>query len=127
MASIELPKLTIKVIPNTETAECVVTCNVRFSRYEMSQIQLGLRFKLSCKLWERDIVTPDDYLYGFGDQIFPDTTPTTLESVTFRQILGLSLLNQEWGTDEIYGRLELKNLYTRDSVPANTNVVKRRF
>ena len=78
-------------------------------------------------MWEEDVITHDDYLYSYGSKFFPDASPVSPESATFSVVLGLSLLNQEWGRDEIYARLELKNLYTRVTVTAKTNVVKRNF
>ena len=41
--------------------------------------------------------------------------------------MGTNLLNEDFGTDEVYGRLRLNNLYTRNVVTAKTNVIKRNF
>jgi len=127
MARIDSPRLAIAVDSSAKTARCEVTCKVYFTAYEMREMREGLNFRLDCSLWEEDVITHDDYLYSYGSKFFPDASPTSPESATFSAVLGLSLLNQEWGRDEIYARLALKNLYTRVTVTANTNVVKRNF
>lgn len=127
MARIASPKLDISVDSKRNTAECVVTCKVAFSPYELREMREGLWFRLGCELWEDDTLSRDDYLYTYGSKFFPDATPNSPENVRFRATLGLSLLDQEWGRDEVYGKLKLLNFYTRNVVTAKTNVVRRRF
>jgi hypothetical protein len=130
MATITNTNLAINVDSAKQTARCVVTCKVLFSPYEMKQMKDGLKFVLHCSLWGEDLgnwLNPDDYLYSYGSKHFPDATPTSPESITFDATVGTSLLDEDWGTDEVYGLLTLRNLYTGKKVKAKTNVVKRKF
>lgn len=118
------------ITPNTAaaTAQCTVTCRVTFTAYEVNEIKEGLKFSLVCTLWGQDLPPdPDDSLYTFGTKFFPDATPRNPENVTFSATLGSSLLNEDSGTDQIYARLTLKNLYTEKKVTAKSNVVTHSF
>lgn len=130
MATITNANLAITVDSAKKTARCVVTAKVFFTNYEMSEMREGLRFVLHCSLWGQDLgmwLNPDDFLYSYGSKHFPDATPTSPENVVFDVTVGVGLLNEDWGTDEVYGLLTLKNLYTGNKVKAKTNVVKRKF
>lgn len=130
MATITNANLSISVDSAKKTARCVVTGRVFFTVYEMREMKQGLRFILHCSLWGEDLgmwLNPDDYLYSYGSRYFPDATPTSPESVTFDVTVGLELLDEDFGTDEVYGLLTLKNLYTGNKVKVKTNVVKRIF
>ncbi len=130
MSTITNANLAISVDNAKKTARCVITAKVFFTRYEMKEMEQGLRFVLHCSLWGEDLgmwLNPDDFLYSYGSKYFPDATPTSPESVTFDVIVGVDLLNEDWGTDEVYGLLTLKNLYTGNKVKVRTNVVKRKF
>ena len=110
MARIKFPRLRDRCPLGTKTAKCEVSCKVYFTAYEIREMREGLNFRTGCSLWEEDVITHDDYLYSYGSKFFPDASSASPESATFSVVLGLSLLNQEWGRDEIYARLELKNL-----------------
>lgn len=127
MAGLGSARLTITPRSSTHTATCTVACKVYFTAYEMAQMKEGLSFRLDCELWEDDTITPDDFLYRYGSRFFPDTTPASPESVSFSVVLGTSLLDQEWGRDEIYALLKLKNLYTGRTVTIRTNTITRSF
>lgn len=130
MATITNANLAISVDSAKKTARCVVTCRLFFSSYEMNEMKEGLRFVLHCSLWGEDLgwwLDPDDFLYSYGSRFFPDATPASPESVTFDVTVGVSLLDEDSGTDEVYGLLKLQNLYTAVTVRAKTNVVKRKF
>lgn len=45
----------------------------------------------------------------------------------FDVTVGVSLLDEDYGTDEVYGLLTLKNLNTGNTIKAKTNVIKRKF
>lgn len=104
-----------------------------FTAYEMNEMREGLKFILDCSLWDADRSVGewwrggDDHLYSYGSRIFPDASPSASESVTFDVTVGASLLDDESGTDEIFGRLRLRNYYTGAIVTAKTNIVKRKF
>jgi len=93
-----------------------------------SQVPL---FKLRGELWGDDsglVSSPPDHLFTYTDVFyFPDATPNATESRTFDVTVGTSLLDEDLGTDEIFGRLKLSNLYTGTEVLARTNVVSGRF
>ena len=130
MASIVNAKLAIKTDLSTQTSRCVTTCRIIFTSYEVQQIKEGLKFSLNANLWGEDLgnwLNPDDFIFSYATKIFPDATPTAIEDVTFEAVLGNSLLNEDWGTDEVYAQLTLKNLYTGNKVKAKTNVIKREF
>lgn len=130
MASVVNPRLNITVDSAKKTARCVVTCEVVFTAYEMNEMKEGLKFVLHCSLWGEDLgmwLNPDDFLYSYGSKIFPDATPALREKVTFDVTVGVSLLDEDWGTDEVYGLLTLHNLYTGAKVKRKTNVVVRNF
>jgi len=130
MATLVNPRLNITVDNAKKTARCVVTCEVLFTAYEMNEMKEGLRFILHCSLWGEDLgmwLNPDDFLFSYGSKVFPDATPTAREKVAFDVTVGVSLLDEDWGTDEVYGLLTLRNLYTNATVKRKTNVVVRSF
>lgn len=130
MATMTNAHLDITVDSAKKTARCVVTAKVFFTPYEMREMREGLRFVLHCSLWGQDLgmwLNPDDYLFSYESKHYPDRTPTSPEAITFDVTVGVSLLDEDWGTDEVYGLLTLKNLYNGQKVKAKSNVVKRKF
>lgn len=130
MATLTNANLAITVDSVKKTAKCVVTVRVFFTGYEREEMKQGLKFVLHCSLWGEDLgnwLNPDDFLISYASKCFPDLTPTSPEDVVFDITVGVSLLDEDWGTDEVYGLLTLKNLYTGNKVKAKTNVVKRKF
>jgi hypothetical protein len=96
----------------------------------MNEMKEGLKFVLHCSLWGEDLgmwLNPDDFLFSYSSKVFPDATPTAREKVTFDVTVGVSLLDEDWGTDEVYGLLTLHNLYTGAKIKRKTNVVVRSF
>ena len=55
--------------------------------------------------------------------MFIHSTATVEENVT----LGEGVLDEDWGTDEIYGKLILTNEYTLVQVKKKTNQVSHNF
>jgi len=130
MATITNRNLTINHIHAAKSAKVTVTCNVNFTAFEMTQMKQGLRFKLICQLWGEDsgLTGADDFLYTIPTaKFFPDGTPNATENVAFEVTVGEGLLNEDIGTDEVYAKLKLSNLYTLVTVAGNTNVVTHNF
>ena len=129
MASISNPRLDIKHDHAKKTARVLITANLNFTEYEMAQIRQGLRFKLQTKLWGADsgFNGSDDVLYTLTPKYYPDSTPNATEKVSFDVTLGEGVLDEDWGTDEVYARLTLVNLYTQVAVTRKTNQVSHDF
>ncbi len=132
MATIANAKLAISVNLPTGTAKVLVTCDVRFSQLEIFLMKNGLRFRLNCQVWGEDNgqgawVDPDDHLFNYASVFFPDATPTSVEKATFETTVSLRVLQEDSGTDEIYGQLILRNLENGSSVRRKTNTVVHQF
>lgn len=129
MATISNANLQVSHDHTKKTARVIVTAMVNFSAYELSEIRQGLRFKLRCRLWGSDsgLTGADDALYAFPSKYFPDSTPSASEKAVFDVTLGEGVLDEDIGTDEVYGRLTLINLYTLTRVSKRTNEVAHNF
>ena len=132
MATIANAKLAISVNLPTGTAKVLVTCDVRFSQLEIFLMKNGLRFRLNCQVWGEDNgqgawVDPDDHLFNYASVFFPDATPTSVEKATFETTVSLRVLQEDSGTDEIYGQLILRTLENGSSVRRKTNTVVHQF
>lgn len=133
MASITDAKLTITHDHRKKTAQPVVTCTVRFTELELCLMKACPKqrlFKLKCQLWGQDsgLTGSDDFLYTYDSAyFFPDATPSASESRTFDVVVGEGLLDEDIGTDEIYGKLLLFNLFTSVQITKKTNVVSHNF
>ena len=133
MATITNAQLTITHDHKKKTAQCVVRCTVNFTPLELCQMKTcrDVRlFKLKCELWGADsgLTGADDYLYTYSTVFyFPDPSPTASEQRTFDVTVGEGLLDEDFGEDEIYGKLILQNLYTLVKITKNTNQVHHSF
>lgn len=129
MASISNPTLQITHDHTKKTARVIVSATVQFSPYEMNEIREGLKFKLKCRLWGSDsgLTGANDPLFAFPSKYFPDTTPSAVEKVSFDVTLGDGALDEDLGTDEIFARLTLVNLYTLTNVTRKTNTIVHNF
>ena len=133
MATITDAQLRITHDHEKRTARPVVTCKVNFTGMEyclMKGCPEQNMFKLRCQLWGADsgLTGADDYLYTYGTvYFFPDPTPAGTESRTFDVTVGEGVLDEDWGTDEVYGKLILYNLFTLTSIKKKTNTVSHRF
>lgn len=130
MASITNAKLAITHNHAAKSAKVMVTCKINFSAYEQSEMKDGLRFKLKCQLWGEDsgLTGADDFLYTIpAAKYFPDATPAASENVAFEVTVGEGLLDEDIGTDEIYAKLKLTNLYTLVTVSKKSNQVTHSF
>jgi len=130
MATITNANLTINHNHAAKTGKVLVKCDVNFTAFEINEMKEGLKFKLICQLWGADsgLNGADDYLYTMPTaKFFPDATPTATEKVTFEATVGEGLLNEDTGTDEVYAKLRLTNLYTLITVNKNSNEVSHSF
>jgi len=132
MASITNAVLSIAHDHEKKTAKVKVTCNINFTSLELCQMKScrGNWFKLKCQLWGEDsgLTGADDFLYTLSNVFyFPDGTPTATETRTFEVVVGEGLLDEDWGTDEVYAKLILYNLNTLVNISKNTNTVSHNF
>jgi len=133
MATITNAQLTIAHDHTKKTAHTVVKCTVNFTALELCQMKNcreAKHFKLKCQLWGEDsgLTGADDFLYTYTNvYYFPDTTPTGSESRTFDVVLGEGVLDEDWGEDEVYGKLVLQNLATLVQTTKKTNTVHHHF
>jgi hypothetical protein len=92
MATITNPNLELKPDQSTKTVLATVTGKLKFTPYEMSQMQQGLRFRLKCELWGADSGFPDngdDKLYSYSEiKTYPDSTPISSEPIKFEKLSG---------------------------------------
>ncbi len=130
MASITQRRLDLQRDRATQTVKAVATCRINFTTFEVNQMKEGLQFRLRCKLMGADsgLTGSDDDLFTYTpSRRFPDSTPTASENVTFEETLGDDVLNEDLGTDEIYARFLLTNLFTQITVRGNSPEVSGNF
>jgi hypothetical protein len=130
MASISNPTLTISHDHTKKTAHPVVKAKINFTQFELNQMKQGLQFRLKCQLWGADsgLTGADDFLFTYANvKFYPDATPAVTEDAVFDVVLGEGVLDEDLGTDEIYGKLILTNLFTLIEVKKNTNQVSHNF
>ena len=133
MGTITDAKLSITHDHEKRTARPIVTCKVNFTRLEFCLMKACPDvkwFKLKCQLWGADsgLTGADDYLYTYPSvKYFPDPTPSLTESVKFDVTLGEGVLDEDWGIDEVYGKLKFINLNTMVQITKKTNTVSHRF
>jgi hypothetical protein len=133
MATITNATLTLAHNHDKRTVKATAKCRVNFTALELCQMKncTGARFfKLKCQLWGEDggLTFGDDFLYTYQDVFyFPDTTPTASEDRTFDVLLGEGVLDEDWGTDEVYALFKLINVYTTAEVKKKSNTVSHNF
>jgi hypothetical protein len=132
MASLSDARLSIELDLPGNSARVIVTCDVRFTRFEQAQIRDGLRFRLDCQIWGEDNgrdawIDADDHLFNYTSIFFPDATPAALERARFDTTVHVATLQEDSGTDEIYGQLILRNLDSGRRVRRKTNLVHHQF
>lgn len=132
MATITNAKLDLTHDHRKKTVRAIVNCNVNFTALELCQMKTcpGKWFKLKCQLWGEDsgLTGADDFLFTYPNVFFfPDATPAATESRTFDILLGEGVLDEDWGQDEVYGRLILTNLSSLVNVTKKTNTVSHNF
>lgn len=133
MATITDAKLTIAHDHRKRTARPQVTCKVNFTGTELCLMKAcpeQKMFKLKCQLWGSDsfLTGGDDHLFTY-DTVFylPDPSPTASETRAFDVTVGEGVLDEDWGEDEVYGKLLLQNLLTLVQIAKKTNTVDHHF
>lgn len=133
MATITDANLTISHDHTKKLARAVVRCKVNFTPLELCQMRICPQvklFKLKCQLWGADsgLTGADDHLFTYTNVFFyPDANPAATENAVFDVTLGEGVLDEDFGRDEIFGRLQLVNLYTQTQVIKKTNQVSHSF
>ena len=130
MASISNAQLVITRDRPKKLSKVKVTCNVHFSQLELCMMTAcpdGRLFRLRCSLWGEDILFDDNLFTMANVNFYPDATPSALESAIFEVTLGDGVLNEDFGRDEIYGKLVLTNISSNTSVVKKTNTVSGWF
>jgi hypothetical protein len=117
---------------NVNRSIVTVTCTISFVLIEMELMKQGLKFRLDCKLWGEDLgqgnwLNPDDFILAFASKIYPDASPTMTEIARFSASVPNSWLNEDIGTDEIYGDILLTNLFTNVALRRKTPVFVHSF
>src|SRR6267154_3099370 len=120
MATISNANLAISHDHTKKTARPIVKAQIGFTTYEMNEMKEGLRFKLKCQLWASERHHNPIFEDGKDDLLFtysvvrhyPDATPAVTEDAVFDVTLGEGVLDEDWGVDQIYGKLILTNEYT---------------
>lgn len=126
MAVIDKPRLAIKHFARGKW-QPIVTGDVSFSAQESAAMDEGeLEYALTCELWEEDRFSDDDLIRGPVELARYPGGP--IDFVFRMDMLATEDVDQEWGTDEIYGLLKLHPTKGKgETFEFKTNVLKRRF
>ncbi|MBC8065337.1 MAG: hypothetical protein H7Y17_10935 [Chlorobia bacterium] len=133
MATITNATLNLAHDRTKKIVTATVKCNVNFTALELCQMKScreSRHFKLKAQLWGEDsgLNFGDDHLWTYSDVFFlPDGTPAATESRTFTVLLGEGVLDEDWGQDEVYGKLLLTNLGSMAQITKKTNTVSHSF
>ena len=107
-----------------------VECDIKFNELELCQMRTCEKttlFELRCSLYGDDPLF-DDHLFDFGEvKSYPDGSPASDVHAVFETNATPNSLNEDWGTDELYGRLKLTNMLNRHELVRDTNIVSRSF
>lgn len=125
---------TLTVGPAEERKKYKVTveCDLHFNNLEICQMRACGGdipvFQLRCSLWGLDPLF-DDHLFDFIEvKNYPEGSPVPDVHAIFETTASGSALNEDWGTDEVFGRLRLKNLLMFTGyLERDTNTVERHF
>src|SRR5215218_9933138 len=128
MATLVSSHLTIQLNLPNKMARVVVTGRVQFTTFEFFMLQHGVRFRLDCKIWGEDLgqgnwLNADDNIFSYASMFFPDTTPAQTENFTFSRDVPQSTLDEDLGTDDIYGEVTITNLENLVRSKQKTNVI----
>ena len=94
-----------------QQAECIVTCTVNFSEYELQQQANHVQYKVKCQLFgaSSGCNSRNELLHTYQLQVI-QLRPTDSINIIFDQVLPLSQLKKDLRKDEIYGLITLSNL-----------------
>jgi len=130
MATINNAKLTVKRDTRKKLVRVKVTAKIKFTPLEicmMKNCRKAKMFKVKAQLWGEDgfLTGADDFIYTYPTVKFlPDSTPSSTETITFTETVGEGLLDEDFGRDEVYGKVILYNYLASNSTSKKTNVVK---
>jgi hypothetical protein len=133
MPSITDAKLTLRHDHVKKLVQATVTCKINFTVLELCQMRScaqARHFRLKCQLWGGDsgLTGADDFLYTYSTvHYFPDASPNSPELRAFDVTLGEGVLDEDWGQDEVYGKLSLANLGSFSTITKKTNTVSHSF
>ncbi|MDA7417016.1 hypothetical protein PGB34_11620 [Xenophilus arseniciresistens] len=119
MPTLSNPNLRITLISGTSKAKVDATVRVNFDAFEEALIkQLGLKFRLGCRIWGEDsgLTGADDSLFSIASQ-----TVTADGNFAFSRTVDRDSLDEDWvGNDEIYARFSCQS--TTPSFPLAASV-----
>ncbi len=132
MATIKSAVLTLVHDRKRKTVQATVKATINFTPLELCMMKAcpSRHFKVKCQLWGADsgLTGSDDFLYTYPAVFyFPDSTPNAVETVTFNEVLGEGVLDEDWGEDEVYGLITLVNLVSLIAVRKRTNQISHYF
>lgn len=144
MANLTTPNLQIIRDNAKQTARLIVAGSALFTEYELSQMKIGLRFRMECRLLGDDASAgsndsfvdifngdffdrSNNVLFVFNPKTYPDGSPSSTEKYSFEATVGTNLLNEDRGRDEIVAVVTLINTYTGTRVQRRTNIVRSEF
>ncbi len=130
MATITNANLSLKRDAIKKLVSVKLTAKINFTELELCMMKTckdSRLFKVKGQLWGEDSIFftgNDDFLYTFPNTIpFPDSTPNSTEVVTFETTVGENLLDEDWGRDEVYGKILLYNNLANTVLQKKSNVV----
>ena len=129
MATIQNVVLSLKRDKDRNLVNVKVTGKISFTKLEqciMKTCKDSPLFKLKCKLFGDDawLTGADDDLYTFPNvKVYSDGSPAPVENFEFETVVGGSLLDEDFGKDEIYAKVKLYNLLAGTVAAKNSNVV----
>ncbi|MDQ0586877.1 hypothetical protein [Variovorax paradoxus] len=108
MPSLSQPSLRVTLISGTSQAKVDATVRVNLDNFEENLVKnLGLKFKLGCRVWGED-----SGFNGADDSLFSISSKTvTADGVyTFNRIVSRDSLDEDWvGNDEVYARFSCQS------------------
>jgi hypothetical protein len=130
MAIIENSQLTITTAESAGNYKVTVECDIIYSELEFSQMKSSEKtplFSLKCSVWGADPIADSNLLTYTDVKYYPAGSPTSNVHAVFETSVSRSTLDEDLGTDEVYAKLILDNLYVHGPVEKRTNTVKRNF
>jgi hypothetical protein len=131
MPSITNRVLTIERREGGKNYNVRVECDIQFTDIELCQMKVcgeeTKLYKLKCSVLGDDPVF-DDFLFSYSDvKYYPEGNPIPKEHAIFETSASGGLLNEDWGTDDLFARLTLQNLASHVSIEKDTDVIHANF
>ena len=130
MATILSANLSITVSSNKLTP--VVRYTIAFSQGDLNLMkQFPGLYRVRCELWGSDsgFNGADDKLYVYPiTKSYPDGSPAAIEEGSFSAVLSKGAeLDEDFGGDEVYGKIILHNTFAGTKTSKNSNEVSGSF